>query len=114
MSELLNLKSKPQSFNGDLAARDMPSSTGMHPKLVKADYHGSIISGTHPVKHYRELNRSYIVKQSRNTSTIGLEGIVIHETENAFKIITGDDKLKSTLPSTSPLHNSALLARYRL
>jgi hypothetical protein len=49
------------------------------------------------VLYYKKLTRScvLVVTQSRNTSTVGIEGIVIHETENAFKIITGDDKLKS-------------------
>jgi len=56
----------------------MPTSAGMHAKLVKADFHGSIIS----------------VKQSKNPCLLGLKGIVILETENAFRVITKKDQIK--------------------
>lgn len=42
MSELLGLDQPPQSIPEDPA---MPSSASMHAKLVKADYHGSILTG---------------------------------------------------------------------
>ncbi|KAL5504010.1 POP4 [Sanghuangporus vaninii] len=56
----------------------MPNSAAMHAKLVKADFHGSIIT----------------VKQARNPCLIGLSGIVIHETANALKVITVRNQVK--------------------
>jgi len=50
----------------------------MHAKLVKADFHGSIIT----------------VKQSKNPCLVGLTGIVILETENVFRVITKKDQMK--------------------
>ncbi|KAH7910523.1 RNase P subunit p29-like protein [Hygrophoropsis aurantiaca] len=77
MSELLGLAPPPISKTPP-TAESMPSTAGMHAKLVKADFHGSIIS----------------VRQSKNPCLIGISGIVIHETENAFKIVTKKDQLK--------------------
>ncbi|OJA08329.1 hypothetical protein AZE42_07206 [Rhizopogon vesiculosus] len=74
MSELLGLSPTASV----LATEAMPSTSSMHAKLVKADLHGSIL----------------IVRQSKNPCLVGLSGIVIHETENAFKVITRTDKLK--------------------
>ncbi|KAG5352483.1 Ribonuclease P protein subunit p29 [Termitomyces sp. T112] len=76
MSELLGLQQPPAS--GRPSAQAMPSSSSMHPKLVKADFHGSIIT----------------VCQSKNPCLLGLSGIVIHETENAFKVVTMKDAVK--------------------
>lgn len=74
MSELLGL-SPPSSVP---VAEAMPNASSMHPKLVKADFHGSLLT----------------VRQSKNPCLVGLSGIVIHETENAFKVITRKDQLK--------------------
>ncbi|KAH7884881.1 RNase P subunit p29-like protein [Phlebopus sp. FC_14] len=76
MSELLGLS----PFNPASPSHDgkMPSSSSMHAKLVKADFHGSLLT----------------VRQSRNPCLVGISGIVIHETENAFKMVTRKDKLK--------------------
>lgn len=38
-----------------------------------------------------------VVRQSRNPCLVGLCGIVLHETENAFKLITRKNLLKRTL-----------------
>ncbi|KAI0309664.1 RNase P/MRP, p29 subunit [Amylostereum chailletii] len=76
MSELLSLSPAPSSGQAD--ARAMPSSAGMHAKLVKADFHGSIMT----------------VRQSKNPCLVELSGIVIHETENAFRVITKKNQLK--------------------
>ncbi|KAF7439980.1 hypothetical protein PC9H_000317 [Pleurotus ostreatus] len=73
MSELLGLASP-----GTLSANAAPSAASMHPKLLKADFHGSIMT----------------VKQSKNPCLIGLSGIVILESENAFKVITKDNRVK--------------------
>lgn len=43
MSELLGLPQKADSTPP--TTQLMPSSVGMHPKLVKADFHGSIMTG---------------------------------------------------------------------
>ncbi|KZP10489.1 RNase P/MRP p29 subunit [Athelia psychrophila] len=74
MSELLALP-MPGTRPVD---RAMPAAAGMHAKLVKADFHGSFIT----------------VRQSKNPCLVGLSGIVIHETENAFKVITKHNTLK--------------------
>ncbi|KAG6813422.1 hypothetical protein H0H92_011119 [Tricholoma furcatifolium] len=76
MSELLGLQQRPPASAP--SSTHMPSSAGMHPKLVKADFHGSIVT----------------VRRSKNPSLVNLSGIVIHETENAFKIITKKDSVK--------------------
>ncbi|KAJ7593403.1 RNase P/MRP, p29 subunit [Mycena floridula] len=71
MSELLALPQPSPS-------QHMPSASLMHPKLLKADFHGSYIT----------------VRQSKNIAVIGLAGIVVHESENAFKIVTRKDQMK--------------------
>ncbi|CCA75218.1 related to ribonuclease P protein subunit p29 [Serendipita indica DSM 11827] len=47
-------------------------------KLLKADFHGCIVT----------------VKDCKNASRIGGEGIVVHETSNTFKVVTREDELK--------------------
>ncbi|KZV63610.1 RNase P/MRP, p29 subunit, partial [Peniophora sp. CONT] len=76
MSELLNLKQPPPSNVADPGA--MPSAAGMHAKLVKADMHGAFIS----------------VKESKNAALVGIAGIVVHESEGTFRIVTKKDKLR--------------------
>jgi len=76
MSELLAL-SPPTPIDSD-GSSAMPNVAGMHAKLVKADFHGAIIT----------------VRQSRNPCLVNISGIVIHETENAFKLVTRRDQLK--------------------
>ncbi|KAH8099486.1 RNase P subunit p29-like protein [Cristinia sonorae] len=78
MSELLGLSCAPSSPDVPVNDSVMPSTAGMHSKLVKADMHGAILT----------------VHQSKNPCLIGLSGIVLHETENSFKIVTKADKLK--------------------
>ncbi|KAF8193306.1 Rof/RNase P-like protein [Pholiota molesta] len=79
MSELFGLPPKPaQPPSAEAAAKAMPNSSGMHPKLLKADFHGSIMT----------------VSQSKNPCLVGLSGIVVHETENAFKVVTRGNDLK--------------------
>ncbi|KAJ7054599.1 RNase P subunit p29-like protein [Mycena amicta] len=85
MSELLNL---PQPGSGP---RRLPSAAAMHPRLLKADFHGSIIT----------------VHQTKNTAILGFSGIVIHETEGTFKIVTKDDKLK-ILPKRNSIFTFAV------
>ncbi|KAN0133351.1 Rof/RNase P-like protein [Lactarius tabidus] len=77
MTELLGLGT------GTGTGRKTPTLTpaaaaGMHAKLVKADFHGSIVT----------------VRRSKNAALVGLSGIVVQETENTFKIVTRVDKLK--------------------
>jgi len=78
MSELLGLR-RPISAASDTIMQHMPSNSSMQAKLVKADFHGSIIT----------------VHQTKNTSTLGLSGIVILDTENTFTIVTRRDKVKT-------------------
>jgi len=56
----------------------MPNVATMHAKLVKADFHGSIMT----------------VRQSKNPCLVGLSGIVIYESENGFRVITRGNRLK--------------------
>ncbi|KAJ3549734.1 hypothetical protein NMY22_g779 [Coprinellus aureogranulatus] len=101
MSELLGLPAPPTGpIRPDSIGSNAPSSSSMHPKLLKADFHGAVLT----------------VKDSKNPSLVGLSGILIHETENAFKLVTSKNKVKlvpkensiftfavpaySTLPST--------------
>lgn len=99
MSELLGL-SPPSSVP---VAEAMPNASSMHPKLVKADFHGSLLT----------------VRQSKNPCLVGLSGIVIHETENAFKVITRKDQLKlipkqnSIFTLAVPLYSTLLQAQFR-
>ncbi|KAJ7108074.1 Rof/RNase P-like protein [Mycena crocata] len=85
MSELLNL---PQPTSGP---PKVPSGASIHPKLLKADFHGSIIT----------------VHQSKNTAILGISGIVIHETEGTFKVITKENKLK-VLPKQNSIFTFAV------
>ncbi|KAG7447955.1 RNase P/MRP, p29 subunit [Guyanagaster necrorhizus] len=77
MSELLGLNQRSTS-TGIPTIKDMPSTGSMHAKLLKADLHGSLIS----------------VRRCKNPCLLTLSGIVIHESENAFKIITKEDRVK--------------------
>nr|GAT43565.1 predicted protein [Mycena chlorophos] len=85
MSELLNLlqpgSGPPRVLSG----------LAVHPRLVKADFHGSILT----------------VHQTKNASIVGMSGIVIHETEGTFKIVTKEDKLK-ILPKRNSIFTFAL------
>ena len=45
MSELLGLSREPSNASTSAMAKAMPSSASMHPKLLKADFHGSIMTG---------------------------------------------------------------------
>jgi len=47
-------------------------------RLLKADFHGAIIT----------------VFRSKCPSYVGATGILVQETENTFKVVTVDDKLK--------------------
>ncbi|KAJ7447317.1 Rof/RNase P-like protein [Mycena galericulata] len=85
MSELLNL---PQP---GLSAPRLPSAAAMHPKLLKADFHGSIIT----------------VHKSKNTAILGISGIVILETEGTFKVVTKANKLK-VLPKQNSIFTFAV------
>ncbi|KAF9049107.1 RNase P/MRP p29 subunit [Panaeolus papilionaceus] len=79
MSELLALQAPHNVVPGlESAKKAMPGAAGMQPKLLKADFSGSIIT----------------VKQSKNPALVGLSGIVIHEMENVFKVVTKKDELK--------------------
>lgn len=93
MSELLGLP-PPSSVS---VAEAMPSASSMHPKLVKADFHGSLLTGIQVQSSFAPIltcSVHFSVRQSKNPCLVGLSGIVIHETENAFKVITRKDQLK--------------------
>lgn len=77
ISELLGLGPQPaETVTEEKAA--MPNVTAMQSKLVKADFHGSIMT----------------VRQSKNPCLVGISGIVVYESENGFRVITRGNKLK--------------------
>jgi len=78
MAELLALAPSPPPSSPPPTVHSMPAAATMHAKLVKADFHGSILT----------------VRQSKNPCLVGLSGIVVHETENAFKVVTRNDQIK--------------------
>ena len=108
MSELLGL-GVPDASSSSYESK-MPSASSMHAKLVKADLNGALLTGerggylarspaTDPYRHF-----STLVRQSRNPCLVGLSGIVLHETENAFKLITRKNQLKRMVcPHSSPI-----------
>ncbi|KAJ4468278.1 RNase P/MRP, p29 subunit [Lentinula aciculospora] len=57
---------------------DPPSSASMHPKLLKAEFSGSFVC----------------VQKSHNLTLVGMQGIVLHESENTFVIVTRDNETK--------------------
>ncbi|KAI0261175.1 Rof/RNase P-like protein [Gloeopeniophorella convolvens] len=77
MSELLGLAAPRDAAP---SAGAMPQAAGMHAKLVKADFHGALLTGA--------------VRRSKNAALVGLAGIVVQETENTFRVVTRADKLK--------------------
>lgn len=91
MAELLGLDQPPPTIPASPA---MPNSASMHAKLVKADYHGSILTGELTKFCQLCLLNDQIVRQAKNPCLVGISGIVIHETENAFKLITKLNALK--------------------
>jgi ribonuclease P protein subunit POP4 len=96
MSELLGL-SPPAAAP---VTEAMPSASSMHAKLVKADFHGSILTGMQVLSLYAQILTHlcpFQVRQSKNPCLVGLSGIMIHETENAFKVITRKDQLRREL-----------------
>ena len=60
MSELLALSPPPAADCAADHASAMPSAAGMHAKLIKADFHGSIVTGVCPIclLHYAHLTSS--------------------------------------------------------
>src|SRR6266436_7595510 len=100
MAELMSLPPQPAPReDGKHPKAQIPNSEGMQSKLVKADLNGGIIKGksipSDSLPCFVSLSLSP-VKQSRNTSVIGCEGIVIHETENTFRLVTKKNALKGT------------------
>ncbi|MBW0489928.1 hypothetical protein O181_029643 [Austropuccinia psidii MF-1] len=109
MSELLGIQLKidqgvleinnPQSSGPPSKLdKDIPPAMAMQAKLLKADYHGAFI----------------LVQRAKNPSLVGLKGIMIQESEQTFKIITQDSKIK-VIPKVHcvfeillPLQNSNL------
>ncbi|KAH6880178.1 Rof/RNase P-like protein [Coprinopsis sp. MPI-PUGE-AT-0042] len=92
MSELLNLPQPPSAgISAASIAKQAPASSSVHPKLLKADFHGAFL----------------IVKNARNPCLVGLQGIIVHETENAFKVVTENDRVK-LLPKQNSIFTFAV------
>ncbi|KAK0503380.1 hypothetical protein EDD18DRAFT_1100239 [Armillaria luteobubalina] len=94
MSELLGLNQRSTS-TGVPTSKDMPSASSMHAKLLKADLNGSLISGG-PIYLCDGILGLWLfkVRRSKNPCLFGSSGIVIHESENAFKVVTKEDQVK--------------------
>ncbi|CAB3995869.1 Ribonuclease P subunit p29 [Paramuricea clavata] len=69
---------------GNLNSSQPVNLKSVSPKLVKADYHGAIIT----------------VSKSKCPGYVGLSGILLQETKNVFKIITKQDEIK-TVPKAN-------------
>lgn len=89
MSELLEIRLKtegdegtgnlvPESVTPADKFKGIPSVLSIQSKLLKADYHGAQMT----------------VKQAKNPSLVGLEGIMIQESEQTFKIIDSKNRIK--------------------
>jgi len=82
MSELLGLgvaSPSPEEPNRFVSAPALPQPAGtIQAKLIKADFHGSIMT----------------VRRSKNAALVGVSGIVVQETENTFKVVTRKNKSK--------------------
>jgi RNase P/RNase MRP subunit p29 len=92
----------------------MPSISAIQSKLLKADYHGAFMVGMHvslhlpfqisssplstsflPLLRLRKTNKNVLVHKAKNPSLVDLQGIVIQESEQTFKLIQVDNKIKS-------------------
>ncbi|KAG8832414.1 hypothetical protein FRC17_001395 [Serendipita sp. 399] len=93
MAEVMGLLSRPQHLpsRDDIANAQMPNVGAIQAKLLKADFHGCIVK----------------VKECKNASRTGGEGIVVHETSNTFKVVTRNNKLK-VLPKQGTIFTISL------
>ncbi|KAH9444047.1 hypothetical protein MJO29_013467 [Puccinia striiformis f. sp. tritici] len=69
----------------------MPSISAIQAKLLKADYHGAHL----------------IVTQAKNPSLVDLQGIVIQESEQTFKVIQANNEVK-TIPKAHTIFQISL------
>ena len=81
--------SAPGKLANGLATEQLSS------RLVKADFTGAVIRGMSLEGLYCPKLMLYAVKRSKNASLIGLEGIVVVETAETFKIVTVENVVKS-------------------
>lgn len=59
IAELLGLNARPD-VSADCSSFRLPNAQGMQAKLVKADFHGSIISGMYNVNARQTLNDTIV------------------------------------------------------
>lgn len=95
MSELLGLGQIPTPIPDK---PPLPNSGALHTKLVKADFHGSIMTGAWNIQTsaYADclIKPLLSVKKAKNPCLVGISGIVLLETENAFRIINIKNQVK--------------------
>jgi hypothetical protein len=70
MSELLGLSTSSETSTASNAAQAMPSTAGMHAKLVKADFHGSIMTGVHQIMSNGHHNLRLIYQKQYDEAKI--------------------------------------------
>ncbi|KZT40475.1 RNase P/MRP, p29 subunit [Sistotremastrum suecicum HHB10207 ss-3] len=75
MSELLSLPPRPTHGS---PIPPMPNGQSIQSKMTKADFHGAIVT----------------VREAKNPCLLGCSGIIIHETENTFKVVTPKNSVK--------------------
>ena len=83
-------------------------------KVLKADLHGCLIKGTSILYTAETLRANdvfnivpiicWLVAESKSVSTVGLEGIILQETQNTFRIICPDDRVKSEVDFVLQMH----------
>jgi ribonuclease P protein subunit POP4 len=103
ISELLGLGPQPEGTVTEQNAA-MPNVATVHAKMVKADFHGSIMTGDRRRRRRRRRlvhSLTTIVRRSKNPCLVGLSGIVIYESENGFRVITRSNKVKREFVSLS-------------
>lgn len=77
--------------------------TGLHGKLVKAEYVGCLITGSFnfyrfvPNFRWADFCGALLsVKRAKNPSLVNLTGLVLQETQGTFKIVTTKSRIKGT------------------
>jgi hypothetical protein len=70
----------------------------MHAKLVKSDYHGAYMRGQSSLRKraYMVCLEYLPVSSAKNHALVGVGGIVIHETENAVRVVNPNRDTKRT------------------
>jgi ribonuclease P protein subunit POP4 len=100
IAELMGLKLRPRMLptKEEVGKAALPNIGNMQAKILKADFHGCVVKGAFSVLDQMRGDFDQLpVKECRNTSRVGLEGIIVHETSNTFKVVTRKNELKGEI-----------------